>query len=234
MRSPEIADPGANVGSPEDDRLVPVYNRRPESFGLDRYRLDQSGRERCDIRRRGALGRAEPPTGNPHRRRNRRPRRNVSRESRLRAARKRSEPDRRARRESKCGHVRPRSPVQGSCVHRERWSGSIGFPRPRPSASSRATRTVNRSRACWSCRRSIRAPRPYARLRAVIRASCSPARSTRGCSSVWAAVDIVFDVYNLPGFSYSVEELTTEAPNVRVTTAMQPPRTVHVGLRLTF
>jgi hypothetical protein len=32
-------DPGLNLGSPEDDQLLPVYSRPPATFGADRYEL---------------------------------------------------------------------------------------------------------------------------------------------------------------------------------------------------
>jgi len=39
-----VQDPGGDVLNPQDDRLVPVYNRLPASFGADRYVLtNQSG-----------------------------------------------------------------------------------------------------------------------------------------------------------------------------------------------
>jgi hypothetical protein len=34
-----VPDPGGDVVGPQDDQLLPVFDRRPESFGLDRYRL---------------------------------------------------------------------------------------------------------------------------------------------------------------------------------------------------
>lgn len=37
-----IADPGANFIDPVDDQLLPVYNRAPDSFGRDRYLLSNS------------------------------------------------------------------------------------------------------------------------------------------------------------------------------------------------
>lgn len=38
-----VEDPGANVGSPGDDKIIPVYSRLPESFGADRYLLTNLG-----------------------------------------------------------------------------------------------------------------------------------------------------------------------------------------------
>jgi hypothetical protein len=34
-----VPDPSGNILSPEDDQLLPIYDRRPESFGQDRYVL---------------------------------------------------------------------------------------------------------------------------------------------------------------------------------------------------
>ena len=47
-------------------------------------------------------------------------------------------------------------------------------------------------------------------------------------------LDVLVDVYNLTGLSNSVEERTTEGPDVRIPTALQPPRTVHLGMRFNF
>ena len=45
---------------------------------------------------------------------------------------------------------------------------------------------------------------------------------------------LVVDIYNIPSMSSSVEEQTTNGPDVRVSTAVQPPFTLHAGVRLTF
>ena len=37
-----VADPGANLLDPVDDQLLPIYNRAPDTFGLDRYLLSNS------------------------------------------------------------------------------------------------------------------------------------------------------------------------------------------------
>ena len=47
-------------------------------------------------------------------------------------------------------------------------------------------------------------------------------------------VDAILDVYNLLTRDHPVEEDVATGPNYRVTTAIQPPRSVHVGARLTF
>jgi hypothetical protein len=47
-------------------------------------------------------------------------------------------------------------------------------------------------------------------------------------------VNAFLDVFNLPGMSNSVEEDVSERPDVRVPTATQPPRAVHLGMRVGF
>ena len=47
-------------------------------------------------------------------------------------------------------------------------------------------------------------------------------------------VDAIFDAYNLLNLSYEVEERTVAEPDVRVGSAVQPPRTFQVGARVTF
>jgi hypothetical protein len=47
-------------------------------------------------------------------------------------------------------------------------------------------------------------------------------------------VDAILDVYNLLTRDNEVEENVATGPNYRVSTALQPPRSVHVGLRLAF
>jgi hypothetical protein len=34
-----VPDPGGDIAGPQDDQLLPVFDRKPESFGLDRYLL---------------------------------------------------------------------------------------------------------------------------------------------------------------------------------------------------
>jgi len=34
-----LADPAGDIHGPQDDQLLPVYDRKPETFGLDRYQL---------------------------------------------------------------------------------------------------------------------------------------------------------------------------------------------------
>ena len=47
-------------------------------------------------------------------------------------------------------------------------------------------------------------------------------------------VDGIVDFYNLATRSNEVEEYTVSGPNFRTPTAIEPPRSIHVGVRLTL
>lgn len=54
-----VPHPGKDVLRPEDDQLLPIYDRRPESFGLDRYVLTNAGDamdEGVEVSIRGSIG----------------------------------------------------------------------------------------------------------------------------------------------------------------------------------
>ena len=63
-------------------------------------------------------------------------------------------------------------------------------------------------------------------------------RSTFACRSAWrrggAALDVFLDTYNLLNMSNEVEEYVVTGPRFRETTAVQPPRSFHLGARVTF
>lgn len=45
---------------------------------------------------------------------------------------------------------------------------------------------------------------------------------------------ILFDAYNVLNLAYQIEEFSATGPTSRVTSALQPPRTMHLGLRMAF
>jgi hypothetical protein len=56
-----LPDPGGDIAGPQDDQLLPVFDRKPESFGLDRYLLtnpaDDTGHHQgAELRVEKALG----------------------------------------------------------------------------------------------------------------------------------------------------------------------------------
>ena len=47
-------------------------------------------------------------------------------------------------------------------------------------------------------------------------------------------VAVFLDAYNVLNHAYEIEEFDVTGPTSRLTSAIQPPRTVHLGLRVTF
>jgi hypothetical protein len=45
---------------------------------------------------------------------------------------------------------------------------------------------------------------------------------------------VLLDAYNVLNLAYEIEEFDVTGPTSRLTSAIQPPRTVHLGLRLSF
>lgn len=228
-----VFDPGGNVGNPEDDRLVPVYNRLPESFGRDRYVLTnldlldsafegielsaELTKERMTLLVGATAGRAETSAAS-----------------------------------------RGFGPLEND----QGLVGELGadpnagtFARGRPFTDRAYTaKVVGVFRFPTATTLGLVARyqdgQPFARMLVqpslnqgteAVRAFASGDSRFMFTGTLDARLQqrlgrfaIVLDAYNLLGLSYSVEERTTEAPDVRVTTAVQPPRTVHLGLRLTF
>ena len=50
----------------------------------------------------------------------------------------------------------------------------------------------------------------------------------------WSEVTAIADVYNLPGLDNEVTEYVVTGTRFRTPTALQPPRTALVGVRITF
>ena len=232
-----VLDPGANLGAIEDDRLVPVYNRLVESFGHDRYLLTTGPQGEATFngveltaemtRRRFLLllgataGRAVASAAN-----------------------------------------RGFGPIENdqSLVGELTADPNAGtFARGRTFNDRAYTAKVT---AVYRFQRATtlgviaryQDGQPFARLLVApglnqgteaVRAFANgdsrftfigtfDARLQKGLTVGPRSVAVVLDAYNLLGLSSSVEEVTTAPPDVRITTAVQPPRIVHVGLRVTF
>jgi hypothetical protein len=59
-------------------------------------------------------------------------------------------------------------------------------------------------------------------------------RLQKGFSAGPTHIDAILDAYNLLNLGYEVEERVVTGPGFRVITAIQPPRAVHLGVRVTF
>jgi hypothetical protein len=60
------------------------------------------------------------------------------------------------------------------------------------------------------------------------------ARLQKGFAAGPARIDAMFDVYNLFNLGYEVEEQIVTGPGFRTITAIQPPRALHLGVRVSF
>jgi hypothetical protein len=60
------------------------------------------------------------------------------------------------------------------------------------------------------------------------------ARVQKGFSAGARRLALILDVYNVLNTAYEVEEFSQTGPRSRVTSAVQPPRAVHLGVRVTF
>ena len=76
---------------------------------------------------------------------------------------------------------------------------------------------------------------------ATIGCSAGPPHAPTPTSRMTASTDlrappeaILFDAYTILNTATEVEEFSVTGPDSRLTSAVQPPRAVHLGLRLTF
>ena len=59
-------------------------------------------------------------------------------------------------------------------------------------------------------------------------------RLQKGFTAGALRVDAILDAYNLLNMTKEVEEYVVTGPRFRETTAIQPPRAMHLGLRIVF
>jgi len=232
-----LLDPGPNVGAIEDDRFVPAYNRLPESFGADRYLLTtgpqseatfngveltaEMTRPRFVLLLGATAGRAVASAANRG-----------------------------------FGPLENDQSLVGELTADPNAST---FARGRPftdrayTAKVTAVYRLPRATTVGAIAR-YQDGQPFARLlifpglnqgREAVRAFANgdsrfmftgalDARVTKGFTLGQRSLAIVLDAYNLMGLSNSVEEVTTAPPDVRIPTAVQPPRTLHLGMRIAF
>jgi hypothetical protein len=232
----EVNDPGADVGSPADDKIVTVYDRPPATFGLDSYRLTNAGEEATfeglEITVRYAGSRFELTGGA------------TASIARVFAANR---------------GFGPFENDQGALGELFTNPNAATFARGRPFNDRAYTvKLASVSRFPQDVRLGLLARyqdgQPFARLlifpnlnqgAEAVRAfpngdsrftytATLDARLQKGFRLGRLRADAVLDAYNLLDLAKEVEEQTTAAPDVRVTTAVQPPRSIHLGLRITF
>lgn len=233
----EVPDPGSNVLSPEDDRLIRVFDRLPASFGLDRYLLTNVDGQGASLKglelqlgiRTGrftllgsatawmgegpAAGRGFGPLENDH---------TVIGElfvtpNAATLARGRLFVDR--------GYAAKltgmwRLPSETTLGWIARYQDGQPFARmlvfPDLNQGTEAVRAFANGDSRFMFVGTL-----DARLQK--RFALGPRR-----------IDAIIDVYNLLNLKYSVEEDVAAPPDVRIPTAVQPPLSIAVGLRVTF
>ena len=229
-----VFDPGGNLGSTEDDRLVPVYNRVPESFGRDRYLLTNTKQreatfngvqlsadvtnKRLALRLGATAGRALASAAN----RGVGPLENdqslvgelTTDPNAATLARGRVFNDRAYTVKLAAVYLLPKETTIGATARYQDgqpFARLLVFPTLNQGAEAVRAFANGDSRFTYVATLDARVQKHF---------------STR--------VDVFIDAYNLTNLANSVEERTTEPPDVRVTTAVQPPRTIQLGLKLSF
>jgi hypothetical protein len=232
-----VPDPGSNVLSPDDDRLIRVFDRLPASFGTDRYLLTNVGDQnaalkglelRLGIARGGftligsatawmgegpAAGRGFGPLENDH---------------------------------TVIGElfVTPNAATLAR--------GRLFVDRAYSAKLAGVWRLPSETTLGWIAR--YQDGQPFARMLVfpdlnqgteAVRAFANgdsrfmfvgtlDARLQKGFVIGARRIDAVVDAYNLLNLKYSVEEDVAAPPDVRIPTVVQPPLSIALGLRVTF
>lgn len=231
-----VQDPGSDVLSPHDDRLVPVYDRLPVSFGRDQYVLtnqtaDQATYEALEISLRlqtsrvvffggGVAGIAEGPAG-----------------SRGFGPLENDQP----LVDELWSNPNAETFAHGRLFTDRAFTGKIGATITLPSdvrlgliARYQDGQPFARM-LVFALNQGTEAVRAFANgdsrfffvgtLDARLRKRFSLGRKT---------LEALVDAYNVLNLANSVEEDVAAGPNIRLSTAIQPPRSLHVGLRVSF
>jgi hypothetical protein len=232
-----VPDPGGDIVGPEDDQLLPVYDRRPESFGQDRYVLTSVGdnalHEGVEIALRGTVGerlrvflggtasRTDGPGGNRG----------------FRAA------------ENDQGVIGERLEDPNATTYSR---GRLFFDRAFTLKLAASYRAPGNVRVASVAR--YQDGQPFSRLVIPARLSQGPdpvqaipngrsrftytltvdGRLEKGFGIGRARLAAALEVFNLLDMASEVEEDVTWGPSFRATTLVQPPRAFLLELRLDF
>jgi hypothetical protein len=232
-----VPDPGGNLLGAEDDQLLPIFDRRPESFGLDRYVLcnvdDNLLHQGIEVALRGALGerlrllvggtasKSEGPIGNRGFR--------VS--------------------ENDHGLIGERLETPNADTYSR---GRLFFDRAYTVKLAASYRAPGDVRVATIAR--YQDGQPFARLVIPTELNQGPeavqaipngrsrftytltldARLEKGLRVGRARVAAALEVFNLLGTSNEVEEDVTTGPSFRAKSALQPPRAFLLELRADF
>jgi hypothetical protein len=232
-----VPDPGGDVLDPADDRQVVVYNRIPASFGLDRYVLRNSGDRSATFR--GLELSAEVY----------KPRFTLVFGATAGIAQA----------HAASRGIGPTENDQGLLGELAADPNATTFARGRPFTDRAYTiKLAAVFRLPFDVRVGTIARyqdgQPFARLLVfsslnqgteAVRAFANgdsrfrftgtlDVRLQKSFAAGGGRLTAVLDVYNAPGLRYDVEERLTAPPDVRIPTAVQPPRAIHLGAKLAF
>jgi len=232
-----VSDPGANTGSPDDDKVITVYDRLPSSLGADRYLLTNTG-ERAAMS--GSLelsgewttarltlyggATASIATG-PAANRGFGPLEND--QSALSDAYVTPNDTTFAR--GRLFNDRAFT-IKLSGVYRFPWDVRLGAI-----ARYQDGQPFSRMLVFPGLSQGTEAVRAFAagdsRFRFI---GTLDTRLSKGVQFGQRSLQLFLDAYNLLGLTYDVEERSAAPPDVRTPTAIQPSRAFHVGVRAKF
>ena len=232
-----VDDPGPDVLSLEDDRRVPIYNRLPSTFGADRYLLTNPGGDAAtlaglEVSARLTTSRLTLLAGATA---------SIAEGSAANRGFGPGEND-----QSLVGEllVTPnagtfaRGRLFSDRAYTVKVAGVYRFPedvRLGVIARYQDGQPFARLLVFPDLRQGAEAVRAFANggTRFTFTGTLD-VRLQKGFQIGAHRVDAIVDAYNLLNLSYEVEERTVAEPDVRVGSAVQPPRTFQIGARVTF
>jgi hypothetical protein len=232
-----VADPGANTGSPDDDKVITVFNRLPSTFGADRFLLTNSGEDAAlsgnlelsgqwsggrftlyggataSIAQGPAASRGYGPLENDQ---------SVVADLFV----------------TPNGTSLDRGRLFNDRAFTIKLSGVYRLPadiRIGAIARYQDGQPFSRMLVFENLGQGAEAVRAfaagYSRFRFI---GTLDTRLQKGFTIAGHRLEAILDAYNLLDLTYDVEERAAAAPNDRMPIAIQPPRTFHLGIRMTF
>jgi hypothetical protein len=231
-----IPDPGSDVGLPDDDRVITIYDRLPASFGLDRYLLTNPGDtatfaglewtmryavSRLALFWGATAGIAQAPAAS----RGFGPLEN----DQLLLGEAYSDPNAGTYARGRLFNDRAFT-IKLAGVYRLPYDTTLGAI-----ARYQDGQSFARVLVVPGLGQGTEAVRAFANGDSRFRFTGTlDLRVQKGVRLASQRVDLFVDVFNALDLEYEVEERAAAGPNIRTQTAVQPPRSIHVGARFTF
>ncbi len=232
-----VEDPGANTGDPADDKVIPVFDRIPSTFGADRYLLTNTDQDAAlsgslELSGQYATSRLTFYGGATA---------SIAQGSAASRGYGPLENDQSALSDSYVtpnGDTFARGRLFNDRAFTIKFSGVYRFPwdvRLGAIARYQDGQPFSRMLVFPELAQGAEAVRAFpagdSRFRFI---GTLDTRLTKGFALGSDHLDFILDVYNLPGLTYDVEERAAAAPNDRTPIAIQPSRIFHLGARVTF